>query len=186
MVVAGIAFALLAYLGARLQWDLLTRGQLPTAKNLARWLLPAWGVGVIAWQLGAPVLNAQALSFMTARSAWRRPAWLTLVTWIAWPALIALPFFYLKQWIEFGGTLGELYTRGAWAYGRSFFTSAGMVFVYLALCLLAWRTVGELVALAATARRPLRARAIRSALEWVCRAVTFLLFPALLAVRFLL
>jgi hypothetical protein len=109
-----------------------------------------------------------------------------LARFLLFPAALALPFFYFQQWIEFGGTFGELVHTGAGAYAASYLRHFVTAWLQLFACGAAARLPLELSTLALTLWQPARAGRVRSGAEWLQRACVYLLFPALLYWRFAL
>jgi len=143
-------------------------------------------------QAQAPVRWANAASEWMARYAairatnmqhWLDRAWLKFVVF---PLLPALPAFRLHQHIAFGGTFGEYYSYGlfAWLSGLLIWWVAWMIglMLFAAGLRIAIEAVSISLMLAARAR----AGDGRHVLEWLGRAAFYIGVPVLLAARIML
>jgi apolipoprotein N-acyltransferase len=139
-------------------------------------------------QAGSPLRPAGADAMRRADYATTR----ALATWpildhpllkfVLFPLLLALPAFRLHQHIAFGGTFGEYYTYGlfAWLSGLLVWWAAWSI--GLMLFAAALRLVVEAIHLAMLPW-PVRAGAVRHALTALSRAVFYLGVPLWLGIR---
>lgn len=120
-----------------------------------------------------------------ARAAGRPRAGELLLKWVLFPVLPIALLFRVHQVIAFGGPFGEWQLRGAAFWLRSLAAYGTLAMSLLVLLGVAARLVAEALALIATMALPGRARAIRGAAEWLCRAAYFGGVASALALRFL-
>jgi hypothetical protein len=121
-----------------------------------------------------------------ARHDWRRRLWDTAAFKFGlFPLLPTGIMFRAHQYITFGGPFGEYEVFGLAAYLRTFtnywigFTTGLLLYAGV------WRVLAELLAFGLTWLLPTRARGVRLAAEWLCRLVYYVVFPSLMAWRFL-
>lgn len=138
---------------------------------------------------GSPVQWADRLSGKMAAHAAHRAAATRrrldhpLIKFMLFPLLPALPAFRLHQHIAFGGTFGEYYSYGLWAWlsGLAIWWVAWSIGLMLFAAGL--RIVIEAGALAALLGGPTRALGARHALEWLGRAIFYIGVPVWLVLR---
>lgn len=99
------------------------------------------------------------------------------------PLLLAVPAFQLHQKIAYGSAFGEFYSYGLWAYLMAFALWWAAWIAGVVLCAAAGRAVIEGATFAVALARPLRATAVRAALERLTLLALYGGLPAWLLLR---
>ncbi|MBK8286055.1 MAG: apolipoprotein N-acyltransferase [Ahniella sp.] len=109
----------------------------------------------------------------------------TLVKFVLFPLLMALPAFRLHQIIAFGGMFGEYFTYGpgAWLIGLMIWWAAWMIGLMLFAGLL--RVVVEVIVAGVGLLRSVAAQQVRRVLEVLVKLIYFVGIPAWFLVRLL-
>jgi apolipoprotein N-acyltransferase len=140
---------------------------------------------------GSPASWVDRLAEKMAEYAALRAAaarhWLdhALVRFALFPLLPALPAFRLHQHIAFGGTFGEYYTYGLWAWLSGLLIWWVTWSIGLMLFAAGLRIVIEVCSIGTMLCQPKQAFAVRLALELLGRAIFYIGVPVWLVLRIL-
>ncbi|HVO26770.1 MAG TPA: hypothetical protein VMW56_24435 [Candidatus Margulisiibacteriota bacterium] len=131
-------------------------------------------------------LQHPSVIYARVRGGGRQWRWYhPLLKFVVFALVPTLPLFRLHQYVVFGGTFGEYYLRGLQPYLLDFATHWMVLTIYLVLYNGVWRSVAEVVALAAAWAAPSRAARVRRAAEIGCRVLYYGGVPVLLIGYFL-